>query len=929
MEYLTGTSNELVGRSILYNWESFGWCLGKVTERNTDSMRQIDGDVVNYLVYYAVDNDTSEHNLQLGHYGGDDYGSWVLLEPMEVPAVTRVSGTKTDDHTIGYDTWGRYKTYEARLKAWAASSGNDIQFKNGTIDGKCVKYPMLLDAAGEPVITMGNAFLIWLKDQPGLPKKQPIKFALKYLTAAANMERKQRGMPRIAEGVFNSYSEVRVANRDQKRAAGAASTVTCTDQSTRADHLPSFEEKVAMMHLAYDGDSRIHENPLRAVQTGIELLITHTTGVRGEKVRSGTYAHVWPRPYLNLAAGEGITGTVFHNTRKGKTNDEGEASHAGWLPSKNPLFDIDGGLGTCLLYRFSRGEQFPSVCADLDGMSPGYQYKWLPLIKSTDGSYPLDTAKALLPIRPIGTKPQNAAWNMLFNAAGVDMYKGDSLTHGGRAASNQEFREAGGDPRVSDEALGYTHDVSKDHYAPHIPLQFGLQRTQYGLLSPDNFTEADAAHIRAGRRVAVELLRKLVDVAVPELPREEAIVEAINTTAGDAYSRKSVMLQKAANVETHKREHQNFLAIVRHQLSMAILNAASRPRKRDGTIDYESPSLIEKHGSSPVYRAIRIRTDGSWLFDHPLFAQITAAVKTEEERERSIFVASDSRQKTASTAATMIVGALSGQLDRMEKKMDANASSISDTATVAIAAANASTAAVTAATAAMSTAEAVRVTAKEAEAHETYRHLCELRPGDSGYLSANEKDQMLTIAAAGTVSIFSALGVVSPPPPPLPPASLAQSVRSEAQTVVAAAPIDAVTPIAVASRKRKRRDDGPGLLHSDLTTLGSIEGLWTEYAGPGGLNQREKQNPKWKGEGPENKRSRQLWTDKMFFYREVARRARELGNVQVAIAAVQQRLNSHKKKGQGGWQKLLGELEREQPKGQVRDDLTTLLKDME
>ena len=114
-----------------------------------------------------------------------------------------------------------------------------------------------------------------------------------------------------------------------------------------------------------------------------------------------------------------------------------------------------------------------------------------------------------------------------------------------------------------------------------------------------------------------------------------------------------------------------------------------------------------------------------------------------------------------------------------------------------------------------------------------------------------------------------------------------------------------------------------------MTTLGSIEGLWTEYAGPGGLNQREKQNPKWKGEGPENKRSRQLWTDKMFFYREVARRARELGNVQVAIAAVQQRLNSHKKKGQGGWQKLLGELEREQPKGQVRDDLTTLLKDME
>ena len=44
----------------------------------------------------------------------------------------------------------------------------------------------------------------------------------------------------------------------------------------------------------------------RGTDGGIELLITHTTGVRGEKVRSGTYAHVWPSPYLNLAAGEGI-----------------------------------------------------------------------------------------------------------------------------------------------------------------------------------------------------------------------------------------------------------------------------------------------------------------------------------------------------------------------------------------------------------------------------------------------------------------------------------------------------------------------------------------------------------------------------------------------------------------------------------------------
>ena len=50
-----------------------------------------------------------------------------------------------------------------------------------------------------------------------------------------------------------------------------------------------------MMHLAYDGDARIQMRTRfsRGTDGGIELLITHTTGVRGEKVRSGTYAHVY------------------------------------------------------------------------------------------------------------------------------------------------------------------------------------------------------------------------------------------------------------------------------------------------------------------------------------------------------------------------------------------------------------------------------------------------------------------------------------------------------------------------------------------------------------------------------------------------------------------------------------------------------------
>jgi len=112
-----------------------------------------------------------------------------------------------------------------------------------------------------------------------------------------------------------------------------------------------------------------------------------------------------------------------------------------------------------------------------------------------------------------------------------------------------------------------------------------------------------------------------------------------------------------------------------------------------------------------------------------------------------------------------------------------------------------------------------------------------------------------------------------------------------------------------------------------LTTLGSIEALWTEYTDR--LRQREESNPEWKGTGPDNKRSRQLWTDKLFFYREIARQVEEGGrNVREALAAVQQRLDDHKKARQGGWKRLLDELQKEQTKGPVRDGLTALLKGM-
>ena len=73
-----------MGSSLLYHWPSVGWCVGVIKEANIgDRRRKIDGDVVNFAVYYEIDDDTSMHVRPLNPYGGEDVGSWVLLEPIE------------------------------------------------------------------------------------------------------------------------------------------------------------------------------------------------------------------------------------------------------------------------------------------------------------------------------------------------------------------------------------------------------------------------------------------------------------------------------------------------------------------------------------------------------------------------------------------------------------------------------------------------------------------------------------------------------------------------------------------------------------------------------------------------------------------------------------------------------------------------------
>ena len=74
----------LVGRSLLYCWPSVsvGWCVGVITEAGTDRRFKLDGEVVNFYVHYEIDDERSMHVLTLDTYGGDEVGSWVLLEAL-------------------------------------------------------------------------------------------------------------------------------------------------------------------------------------------------------------------------------------------------------------------------------------------------------------------------------------------------------------------------------------------------------------------------------------------------------------------------------------------------------------------------------------------------------------------------------------------------------------------------------------------------------------------------------------------------------------------------------------------------------------------------------------------------------------------------------------------------------------------------------
>ena len=122
-------------------------------------------------------------------------------------------------------------------------------------------------------------------------------------------------------------------------------------------------------------------------------------------------------------------------------------------------------------------------------------------------------------------------------------------------------------------------------------------------------------------------------------------------------------------------------------------------------------------------------------------------------------------------------------------------------------------------------------------------------------------------------------------------------------------------------------DPGAGqCLFSDLRPA-TVQALWDEGVT---LRRRDQAtNGRWHSR---DKRSRQLYSDKCFFYREIAGKADALGSLDLGIAAVQKRWEEAQKEGRkgGGWTVLLKKLQVEQvDKSDYKNKLTELLKSME
>ena len=73
----------IIGMRIAVKFEDFGWCLGKILEKNGDGRRKIAGKRVNFIAKFDMDEYSTDLSLEVAEYSTSndaEYQSWALLE---------------------------------------------------------------------------------------------------------------------------------------------------------------------------------------------------------------------------------------------------------------------------------------------------------------------------------------------------------------------------------------------------------------------------------------------------------------------------------------------------------------------------------------------------------------------------------------------------------------------------------------------------------------------------------------------------------------------------------------------------------------------------------------------------------------------------------------------------------------------------------
>ena len=96
-------ADELVGRKLLFKWAAVGWCEGVIIRRNKDARRKLDGQPVNFFVYYEIDAQEAAHVLQLNllvlsaaAVAAAPINAWALLEPKPGAGGRNTAGGSSD-----------------------------------------------------------------------------------------------------------------------------------------------------------------------------------------------------------------------------------------------------------------------------------------------------------------------------------------------------------------------------------------------------------------------------------------------------------------------------------------------------------------------------------------------------------------------------------------------------------------------------------------------------------------------------------------------------------------------------------------------------------------------------------------------------------------------------------------------------------------